>query len=307
MLPDQKVQGGVAARFLFPPLFVVIWATGFIVARLVKPHADPLTFLMARYVLSAAVFTLMAVAAKAPWPRTVLGWRNAAISGCLIQALYLGAVFWAVRHGLPAGIAALIAGLQPLLTAMLSGPLLGERVGQRRWIGIALGFAGAVLVLAPQLGATAGMSAGVPVGAAAICIGGMAAITLGTIWQKRVGTGTDLRTSAAIQFITAAVVTAPVALTTEQGVFDQSLPLWAGLLWSVLGLSVGAISLLLVLIRRGAVAGVAALFYLVPPVAAVMAFALFNERLAPVQLAGMGLAVVGVALASRAGPDSKRR
>lgn len=285
------------AQYAFPPLFVLIWATGFIVARLVAPHAEPLTFLTVRYVLSACVFSVAAVVVRAPWPHGARGWRNAAVSGVLIQAMYLGSVFWSVRHGLPAGIAALIAGLQPVLTAALAGPLLGEQVGRTRWIGIACGFAGAVLVLAPKLGAATGVPA-VPV---AICVAGMAAITLGTLWQKRVGTGADLRTNAAAQFMTAAVVTAPVAWLTEAGGFDFSPPLLGGLFWSVFGTSVAAISLLLILIRRGAVAGVAALFYLVPPVAAGMAFLLFGERLAPVQAAGMALAMIGVAVASRGG------
>lgn len=279
----------------FPPVFVLIWATGFIVARLVAPHAEPLTFLSVRYVISACVFGAAALIAGAPWPKGWLGWRNAAVSGVLIQACYLGSVFWAVRHGLPAGVSALIAGLQPALTAALSGPLLGEAVGRTRWFGIAIGFAGAALVLAPRLGE----AQGIPPLPVAICVGGMAAITLGTIWQKRVGSGVDLRTNAAAQFLTAAAVTAPFALATEQGGFDLSAELMAGLFWSVFGTSVAAISLLMILIRRGAVAGVAALFYMVPPVAAGLAFLLFGENLVPVQLAGMVVAAIGVAIASR--------
>lgn len=303
-MSDHPQPAGAFIRLAAPPLFVLIWSTGFIVARLVKPHTEPLTFLCMRYVLSAGVFSLTALVAKAPWPRGWRGWRDAAISGLLIQAAYLGSVFWSVRHGLPAGIAALIAGLQPLLTATLAGPLLGERVDRRRWFGIATGFLGAILVLAPQLGD----ASGIPPVPAAICIGGMAAITLGTIWQKRSGTGADLRTSAAVQFLAALAVTAPVAWLTETGRFDFSPEAVIGLLWSVFGLSFGAISLLLILIRRGAVAGVAALFYLVPPVAATMAFLLFGEHLAPVQIGGMALACTGVAVASRtAGSTAKRR
>lgn len=279
-----------------PLLFVGIWATGFIVARLVAPHVEPLTFLMARYALSAGIFALIAAAVGAAWPRTVRGWRDALVAGVLMQGVYLGGVFWSVRHGLPAGISALITGLQPLLTALLAFPLLGERVGSRRWLGIVMGFAGAVLVLLPSLGAAGGVAA-LPV---AVCVAAMAGITLGTIWQKRTAAAADLRTNAAIQFIGAAVVTAPVAALTESWRFDGSWQVWIGLLWAVLGLSVGAISLLLILIKRGAVAGVASLFYLVPPLVAALAFALFGERLDAVQLCGMALAAAGVAVASRA-------
>ncbi len=279
-----------------PVLFVSIWATGFIVARLVAPHADPLTFLAYRFVLSASAFAGIAAVARADWPRGVRGWRDALVAGVLLQGVYLGGVFWSVRHGLPAGISALVVGLQPLLTAVLAFPLLGERVGVRRWAGIGIGFAGALLVLQPQLRAGLG---GVFVAPLLACGAGMVAITLGTIWQKRTASTADLRTNAAVQFIGAAVVTAPIAVLTEAGRFDASWQAWAGLAWAVCGLSLGAISLLLILIRRGAVAGVASLFYLVPPVVAVLAFALFGEQLSALQIAGMAVAASGVAVASR--------
>jgi len=277
-----------------PLLFVGIWATGFLVARLVAPHADPLTFLSMRFVLSAAAFAGIAAAVGARWPRGVRAWRDALVSGVLMQGIYLGGVFWSVRHGLPAGISALVTGLQPLLTAVLAFPLLGERVGPRRWAGIALGFGGALLVLQPGLRVDAVLV--VPLLASGA---GMVAMTLGTIWQKRTAGAADLRTNAAVQFIGAAVVTTPVALLTEAGRFDGAWQAWAGLGWAVCGLSLGAISLLLVLIKRGAVAGVASLFYLVPPVVAVLAFLLFGEALTGVQVAGMAVAAVGVAVASR--------
>ncbi|MDJ1157427.1 DMT family transporter [Chelatococcus sp. SYSU_G07232] len=279
-----------------PPLFVVIWATGFIVARLVAPHAEPLTFLTTRYVLTILVLGGAALALRAPWPCTARGWRNGLVAGMLLHGAYLGGVFWSVRHGLPAGISALIAGMQPLMTAVLSGPLLGEPVSGRRWLGIGMGFAGVVLVLAPKLGAVGGL----PPLALAVCFGAMVSITLGTIWQKRTAAGVDLRTNAVVQFLGALLVTLPVAALLEEGRVDGSADFWIGLLWAVFGLSIGGISLLLMLIRRGAVAGVASLLYLVPPVSAVMAFFLFGESLTAVQILGMALAAVGVAVASRA-------
>ncbi len=278
-----------------PLCFVAIWATGFLTARLVASHVDPLSFLAWRFILSGMVFTAIAFAIRAPWPRDRLGWRNALVAGVLMQGLYLSAVFWSVNHGLPAGIAALVTGLQPLLTAILAGPLLGEPVLPRRWTGIMLGFAGALLVLTPQLRAANGVLL-IPL---LSCTAGMVGITLGTIWQKRHGGTADLRTGAAIQFLGAAVIGIPLALLTEQGRFDGSWQAIAGLSWAVLGLSVGATTLLLLLIRRGAVAGVASLFYLVPPVVALAAFVMFGEQLNAIQILGMAIAAAGVALASR--------
>lgn len=288
-MPPDTVLARVA-----PPLFVVIWATGFIVARIISPYAEPLTFLLVRYLLALMVLGIIIGLARAPWPRTGREWSNGLIAGVLLHGFYLGGVFWAVKDGLPAGIMALIAGLQPLATALLSKPLLGERVSPRRWIGIALGFLGAALVILPKLG-----EGGMPPAALAVGLFAMISITCGTIWQKRTGSRGDLRVNAAIQYMGAALVTVPMVLLTEQGRMDWTLPLIGGLAWAVLGLSIGAIGLLLYLIRHGAVVGVATLLYLVPPVAALMAFVLFGETLSLIQILGMGFAALGVAIASR--------
>lgn len=279
-----------------PAIFVVIWATGFVVARFVAPHADPMTFLTLRCALAASVFTVVAVAAGARWPARPREWFDALVAGVLMQGIYLGGTFWSAKHGLPAGIIALVMGLQPLLTGVLSVPLLGERVSPRRWLGILLGFSGALLVLFPRIGEASSM---LPPAATASAFAGMIAITLGTIWQKRTASAADLRTNAAVQFIGATAVLAPLALLTEDLYLDGSVEMWIGLLWAGIGLSVGAITLLLYLIKQGAVAGVATLLYLVPPVSAVMAFFLFGETLVPVQMIGMAIAAVGVAIANR--------
>jgi drug/metabolite transporter (DMT)-like permease len=287
-------RSSTLARFA-PPLFVVIWATGFIVARLVAPHTEPLTFLFTRYVFAMAILAAAALAFRAPWPGTIRGWGDGLVAGILLHGGYLGGVFWAVKHGLPAGIAALVAGLQPLVTGFLAGPVLGERVSPRRWAGIGLGLLGAALVVVPKLGSLDGF----PPLPLAVAVLAMLSITCGTFWQKRTGASVDLRTNTVVQYLGAALVTLPVAVLTENGQFDGSLDLWIGLLWAVFGLSIGAIGLLLILIRGGAVAGVATLLYLVPPVSALMAFAVFGETLSPVQIAGMIVAAAGVALASR--------
>jgi len=294
VMPSSPPAGDFVAR-LAPPAFVFLWATGFVVARLVAPSADPFTFLSLRFVVAAACLALMALAMRAPWPVTPKAWRNGLVAGVLLHGGYLGAVFWAIKQGMPAGISALLAGLQPVVTGMLVGLLLGERVSRRRWLGIILGFLGALLVIAPQLGAADGFA---PI-TVVVSLLGTLSITLGTIWQKRTAVGVDLRTNAVAQFLGAAIVVAPLALVLEEGRLDPTPELLFGLAWAVLALSIGAIGLLLVLLRRGAVAGVASLLYLVPPASALMAYPLFGETLSPLQLAGMVVAAAGVAIASR--------
>lgn len=285
------------AATLIPSLFVLIWATGFITARLVAPHAEPVGFVAVRVVVTSLVLTGLALAWGVRWPATLTGWRDAMIAGALMQGIYILGVFWSVSRGLPAGIAALVGSLQPLLTAAIAGPLLGERVSARRWAGIGAGFFGAGLVLAPKLGAVD--AAGIPPIALAACLAGMVAMTLGTLWQKRTGGGEDLLSNAAIQFVGASLLVVPVALLMSDWHFDATPALAVGFAWSVLGNSVAGILLLMALIRAGAVAGVATLLFLVPPVSAVMAYLMFGEALTPIQIIGMAVAAGGVAIASR--------
>ncbi len=286
---------GQRAARLAPLLFVLLWSSGFIVARLVRPYAEPLSFVTLRFVCSAALLALIAWLGRAAWPRTVRGWTDSLVAGSLMQGAYVGGVFWAVKHGLPPAVAALITGLQPLLTAVLAKPLLGERVGARRWIGIGLGFVGAVLVIAPDLSGTAALS---PVAIVA-CLLATVAMTLGTIWQKRIGGSRDLRSGAAIQFLGGLLLTTPLMALSEHGHITPHLDVLIGLVWSVVVLSVVTTLLLLWLIRGGEVAGVASLFYLVPPFTAVVAFALFGDALVPVQFLGIAVAAAGVAIANR--------
>ena len=276
-------------------LFVLIWATGFVVAGIVSTRAEPFTFLAARYVLGILVFALLSLAVRAAWPRDAKSWRDAIVAGMLLHGIYLGGVFWAVSQGLGAGLTALVTGLHPLFTAALVFPLLHERVTARQWLGIGVGVAGVALIVAPKIGGIAG----IPLHALAGALAGTLAFTLGTIWQKRTQPAIDLRVNATIQFIGALLMTAPIALFTETGRFEHGPALYGALAWAVLGLSVGGISILLVLLRRGAASKVAPLLYLSPPVAAVMALFLFGEALAPVQIAGMVLAVGGAFAARR--------
>lgn len=283
------------AALLIPTAFVLLWSTGFVSARLVAPFADPLTFLALRFAAASLLLAGLAALARAAWPAGPAAWRNALLAGILLHGLYLGGVFWAVAHGLPAGVSALIAATQPLLTALAAPLALSERVGPRRWFGIWLGLAGVALVLGPRL---AGAGAYPP---ATLVVSALStvAITAGTLWQKRTGQEGDLRTIASVQYAGAAAVTGLAALLLEAGRLVPAPELLFGFAWSVGALSLGAIALLLLMLRRGGAVGVASLLFLVPPFSAVMAFGLFGESLSAIQVFGMAVAAAGVAFASR--------
>ena len=280
------------ARF-YPAIFVLLWSTGFIGAKFGLPHAGPLTFLLLRYTSVLVLMLPLAWLARAPWPtdgRTLL---HLAVSGVLMQGVYLGGVFVSLAHGLPAGIVSLLVGLQPILTALLAALLLRERVRPMQWLGLVLGLAGSAIVLSGRL-LGAGIAAGVPTALLALL-----GITVGTLYQKRFCPHFDWRSGASIQFLAAFIVTLPFALLGEQLHADWAREFVFALAWMVLVLSVGAVGLLNHLIRAGSAVNVASLFYLVPPATALIAWFAFGETFTPLQTLGLALAVTGVALVRR--------
>lgn len=279
-----------------PAVFVVLWSTGFIAAKAGLPYAEPLTFLFTRFVIVAAAMLIASLAVGAAWPRgrTVL---HIAVVGLLMHSSYLGGVFTAMKLGMPAGFVALIVGLQPILTATVVGPFLGERVSPHQWVGFVLGFGGVALVLAERYGFSgAGTSGLVAVGAA---VWGLVGITSGTLYQKRYCAHVNLWTAAVIQYTAAAASLALPAWLFETMHVTWSGPFIAAMLWLTLVLSVGTVSLLYLLIRRGAVSKLASLFFLVPPTTALIAWAILGETLGAQALAGIAIAAVGVALVQR--------
>lgn len=279
-----------------PALFVFLWSTGWIAAKYAAPHADPLWFLTVRFAVAAAAIALFALAVRAPWPKHRRAWGHAIVSGVLLHGIYLGGVWWAVKHGLSAGLSGLLAALQPLLSALFAPYLLGEPVTARQWAGVALGLLGVLLVLSPKLGLA--VEVDTAWAALAVNVVGMLGVTAGSFYQKRFVAGADLRTVTAAQYLGGLAVVAPIALLTEDLRFDHAGELYLVLLWSVLVLSVFTIALMLKMIERGEVTRVSALIYLVPATVAVQAWLLFGETLDLLQLAGMALTAVGVYLAA---------
>ena len=282
-----------------PGIFVVIWATGFIVARYGMPHAPPMKFLAMRYGLSMACFLVWALVARAAWPVGRGQWGHLAVTGILMHAGYLGGVWAAVKDGMGAGLAALLVGLQPVLTAFwVSGR--GGQVGRRQWMGLALGLAGLLLVVWQKLGLGEVHARNLLFAAVALF-----SITAGTLYQKRFVRPCDVRTANLVQLAAALVVTLPLALaegeamrwTTASG--QANLELAGAMAWSVLGLTLGGSSLLYLLIQRGAATTVTSLMYLVPPTTALMAWVLFGEPITTLIVAGVALTAVGVSLVVR--------
>ncbi len=282
---------------LAPAVFVLLWSTGFVGAKYGLPYAEPFTFLLVRLAIAAVLLAALAAAMRAPWPSSPAQLGHAAMVGLLLHAGYLGAVFWAIHRGVPAGISAVIVSLQPVLTSALVPRLLGERVGRVQWLGLALGLLGVVLVVLP--GALGEGADRLPAAGIAACLVGLGATTAGTLYQKRHGAKVPLLAGTAVQYAVCAAVFAVLAPLTESMDVRWTGELVAAMAWLVLALSVGAILLLLTLLRRGSASRVSSLFYLVPPATAVEAYLLFDERLGPVELLGMLLAVAGVALVLR--------
>jgi drug/metabolite transporter (DMT)-like permease len=282
-----------------PALFVFFWSTGWIAAKYAAPHADPLWYLTIRFACAGIIIALYAIAMRAPWPTGRRAWLHALVSGALLHGIYLGGVWWAVKHGLSAGISGLLAALQPLLTALLAPYLLKETITARQWTGVGIGLFGVLLVLSPKLGVALGGTGEAAWMALGINIIGMFAVTAGSFYQKRFVSGADLRTVTSVQYLGAIAVVLPFALATEELHFDHSLTLYAVLAWSVLVLSVFTIAIMLMMINRGEVTRVSVLIYLVPSTVAVQAWLLFGETLNAVQITGMVLTAAGVYMATR--------
>jgi drug/metabolite transporter (DMT)-like permease len=287
---------------LIAAVFVVLWSTGFVVARAITPFADPNLFLLARFGGTALLFALAAFLARAAWP-TGRDLGKHLLAGALLQGVYLGAGYWAVAQGLSAGVMALLGALQPLLTAAVAVPLFGERLSRRGWAGMGLGLAGVVLVLQPKLSAAAPHASRIAHGNApnwlvvAVSILAIGAITAGTLFQKTSLARADIRSASAVQNFGAAAVAAVLALALGEHRWVASPTLWGSLAWGIVMLSGISVTLLVWMVRRGDAARATALMFLAPPLAAIEGYIGFGETLLTVQIAGFVVALLGVLLA----------
>jgi drug/metabolite transporter (DMT)-like permease len=284
-----------------PVVFVLIWSTGFIVARYGMPHAPPFTFLLWRFVLSLVCFGVWIRLARVAWPQDARQWRHLALTGVLMHAGYLGGVWAAVKAGMGSGLSSLIVGIQPVLTAVWLSTLARmpghSAVSRRQWLGLLLGLVGMLMVVWRKLTLGSPLDHVTPLNMAC-ALGALLSITAGTLYQKRFVQPCDVRTANTVQLMAAAAVTLPLALLETEGM-QWNGQLMGAMAWSVLGMTLGGSSLLYLLIQRGAAASVASLMYLVPPTTALMAWLLFDETITLATLVGTAITAVGVSLVVR--------
>lgn len=300
------MANGIKLETVAPALFVLLWSTGWIVAKYANDYAGPLTFLTWRFAIAALAFAIIAVIMSAKWPTTRAGWLHAIISGLFLHTIYLGGVWWAIKQGVPASISGLLAALQPLMTAMIAFWIIKERLTMRQRMGIAVGLCGLLIAIGPRilsLDTDALLTASLPL---IINVIAMASVTFGTIYQKRFLQEGDLIPVATLQYVGAFIFIAPAAMILEPSLaFDLNIHSILAMIWSVFGLSLGAILLLLYLIRRGQVSRAASLIYLVPPAVGIEAWILFGETPTIPFIIGTLIVVAGVWLVNHKRPVQK--
>lgn len=278
---------------LLAAMFVLIWATGFVAAKLGFPYAEPLTFLGTRFVIATVLLFAVCVVLRAKWPRRLRDYGHIAVAGLLVQIVYLIGIYYGIYLGVSIGVMALIVGMQPLITGALVGPFLGEAVSPRQWLGLVFGFGGLSMVVAEKVAFGEAVWFGYVLGGL-----GLMGITIGTLYQKKFCAGFDVRTTVAVQNAISCVVILVLAVT-----FETMETSWTGeyvfaLVWSAVALSVVAIMLYYYIVARGAATKVTSLIYLSPPTTAVMGWIIFDETLAALAIAGMAVSITGVAMAT---------
>jgi drug/metabolite transporter (DMT)-like permease len=300
--------GGTSAKPLWlrgaPGIFLLLWSLGFPVAVIGLRYAEPMTLLVLRFILVLAVLIPLALWLRPPLPARRRDWIDLAVVGFLIQAVYFGLCYFAFTLGTSAGAVALIVSLQPVVVALLAPSMVGEVIGARRWVGFGLGLAGAMIVILARSEVDGASAIGL------LCtVGALAGMCAATLYEKRFGSGQHPVTSNLVQYAVGLAATLPIALALEGMAINWTLPFAAALGYLVFGNSLIAITLLLAMIRHGEASRVSALFYLVPPTAAFLAWVLIGEAMPPLAWAGMAVAAVGVAIATqpaRRGGDRSR-
>lgn len=285
-----------------PAMFILLWSGGFSALKAGLAYAEPITYLALRYGMVLTVLLPLFLVIRPPLPRNPVEWLHQGVIGILVQTLYFGLVYVAMKLGVSAGLQALIVSLQPILVGILAPRLVQERVGLAQWVGLGLGILGAVLVITARSSVDAASWAGI------FCaFGALLGMTAGTLYEKRFGVAQHPVTSNLVQYAVGFAAVLPLAWVLEDMRVVWTVPMIAALMYLAIGNSLVAVTLLLAMIRRGAASRVSALFFLVPPTAAMIAWLLIGESMPPIAWAGMALAAAGVAIANRWSPHTRKR
>ncbi|MDJ0780017.1 MAG: DMT family transporter [Gammaproteobacteria bacterium] len=285
---------------LAPPCFVVIWSTGFIAAKYSMANADPFVFLCLRFAITAAALVPILLLAGADLPRNPWRFRHDMVTGVLLHCGYLGFVFWPIKNGVPSGIVAIVIGLQPIVTTVLATLFIGEMLDARKVAGLLIGFLGIAVVILGKYGVSLGLEGGLEPSDLALCVIGLLSIASGVFYQKKFCDQQRILPGTLMQYVAGTLATAGFALVLHESWRVDWTPVFAiALCWQVLGLSIGAVLLLMAIIRRGEAGRVSSMFYLVPPLVVIEAHFLFDETLGLLSLAGMLMCVGGVYLVNR--------
>ncbi|MDQ0315171.1 DMT family transporter [Amorphus orientalis] len=299
MTPAQNDRSAsrIVVERAVPAVFVLLWSTGYIGSKMGAPYVEPFTFLTLRFVLVCALMGLAILVTRSRWPSHSGPLVHSIVIGMMMHGLYLGGVFWAIKNGMPAGVAALIVGLQPLLTAIGAAFVLSERISLRTLVALVVGIVGVALVLGPRF--TLASEGITPATIVSVLIA-VVSISAATIYQKRVVTDLNLWVGGLFQYLGGFLVCLPLAFLTETMAVEWTPTFIFALAWLVVVLSVGAVSLFMLMIRAGAVSKLATLFYMVPATTALLGYVLFGETLTLIQLGGMVVTSFAVAIATRA-------
>jgi len=291
ILEEALNDRAMLKRVFIPGLFVFLWSTGFIGSKVVMQFAPPLTFLALRMVLAALVLIPLLIWFKSAWPQNKVNYLHAACVGALVHGVYLGGVFWAISLGTGAGLSALIVGLQPLLTLCLAAVFLREKLYGLKIVGVVTGLIGFLIVISERTSVDE-----LSIATLSLCIASLLGISIGTVYQKKISTEIELLPSVLMQYLGAAALLLPGAILLETPTITWNPEFVLATIWLVLGLSIGAVVLLMLLIRSADAGNVASLFYLVPPLTALEAYLLFGEQLSRLAITGTIICVAGVAM-----------
>lgn len=285
----KRTLGG--SQLILPLMFVMLYGSGFVGAKYGLPYSPPLTFLVLRFGLAAALISLLAIILRARWPGSLLEMLHIATAGALTVGMFSAGVFVSISVGLSPAISALIIALQPILVAVFASCLLGEKLTRRQWIGLAMGLLGVTFVVWHKIDPSTLQFFGV-----GMSVIGLLGVTFGNIYQKRFCANMSLFPGGAIQSITSALILLPLAMAFEsmEVIWDVQFVIALG--YMAVGVSIGALSLLYIMIRRGDVSRVASVFYLVPVSAAITSYLLYGETFDAPVIAGVLVVAVGVYL-----------